>query len=1015
MANGQGQGGGQGGRGGGTGDIFSTTTTTTTETLDNRADAMEENKKQTEAAAEANDKFASSSEKMDRQINASVEHLNKFDRGLKRTQKETDSLGMKLAKAAVNFTSLQGAMSGVVRMFKPLTILQKRYKLRLDELESSQQAFNASLFQSTATMNQAAARHDKYLNTMKNAQMDAIDLANKYNMSSDATKKISKELTATFANQIMSYKDQRGVLKSLQEETLIFSRVMGVDTATSVKFMREQLEHSGRTLDEVRRETWAVVKAADEYTRWLEKMGDEAKRVANINRTDLIDAISKTTKLFNQGKFEVEGYTAIVQAYIKEAKNAGRTSQEIKNDMANIGRVLDKVMSTDLSSALWMPDALQDAISIAERTGDKILKKRLEYAEETRRKQQQSFTHPQHLRRLQSALRGTTAGTMAFIQAVQKLPGDVGREMLLASGAGDQGMVDILHKVMKPQGEATKKMKKSLDKRGKDAGKDAAEQGAWFKKMANTAKQGHKVQSKEYAAALAIRNTLQSLDKFLHYSQLGILAAVTAGAIGSAFGIGGKILSLFGAGAGGAGAAGGTGILGRLFGRGAPKALVNTGVRGAGRSAAKIPASIIAKETAKATAKETAKQAAKRGIVRGAASLAGRGVSWGARAAMGPAGWALLAAEVANQVGGRIIKAKLRSEATDLLGEDDNTILDLLQLEALTKKGGGIRDDFSDITRKRNTIAQRKETDIIKSTIKSREDQLTSLKATLRTKERLTHREDKVMRARIGYMEWALKFDKERVERDKKYDRQNQAAQEEATTKEALGYMGRMKERAKQLKASGHTEKEAAQIMAKEMMKAAPGLVKQKGGKDILSTLMRGGVTTGDMTQGATASVYHAQLKGALGEKGMETLRGAMMKEQQSGEMMGYRHRFLRSKMSKEELAKLRTPEQVAQAWMRMFPRDKFGFMHKGLQGIGDISEDMKKRATKARELRVVGENLTAGDDEGSDMPQEVDIDEGMGTMSFFVETARRKVTLYTRRLGAQLKRQNATEQDQHQ
>lgn len=48
-------------------------------------------------------------------------------------------------------------------------------------------------------------------------------------------------------------------------------------------------------------------------------------------------------------------------------------------------------------------------------------------------------------------------------------------------------------------------------------------------------------------------------------------------------------------------------------------------------------------------------------------------------------------------------------------------------------------------------------------------------------------------------------------------------------------------------------------------------------------------------------------------------------------------------------------------------------------------------------------------------MPQEVDIDEGMGTMSFFVETARRKVTLYTRRLGAQLKRQNATEQDQHQ
>ena len=1027
MANGQGQG---GGRGGGAGDIFSTGPNINTSLGENK-DALTENAKAAEEAAAANDKYAASSDKLDRKIDANTDSLNKFGRAAQRSGKETDGLVMKLAKSAREFTRLDSALDGVISKFKPLTILQKRYKMRLDELEQSQSKFNASLFQSTATMEQATARHNKFLLTIKKGQMDAIDIANKYNMSSEATKKISTELTGAFANQIMSYKDQSGVLKGLTEQTLVFSRVMGVDASTSVKFMREQLEYSGRTMDQVRRETWAVVKAADEYTKWLEKMGDEAKRVANINKNDLVDAISKTTKLFNQGKFEVEAYTSIITAYSKEAKKAGRTTQETKRDIADIGKTLDKLMKADLSSAAFMPATITKAVNLARQSGDKELQKRLDYAENMSRQMGQGVTDPRHLRRMQSALRGTTAGTMAVVQALQELPTGVAKEYLLQSGMGDQGAIDVLWNVIKQGGEGSKGIQKALDKRGKDAKSDADEQSKWLKDMTETAQRGHDMMSSEYKVMSEIRAHMQSLDKLLHYTQIGILGAVIAGGIGSIFGLGAKALSFLGAGgaaAGAGGAAGGGGLLARMFGaggKGAPKAFTNLGARGAGRSAAKLPAHLIARESFKVTAKETAKK----GALRAGLGMAGRGAMTAGRVAAGPLGWALLAGELTNELGGRYLKSQISSSKRDLLGKDDNSVMDMLQLAAVSgDESQGMRQFFANIgqdvtrhkdfkasdlehiTRDRKTLAHRKETDVIKATIKVRENTLQGLMGQLRTKEQLTHKEDQLLRARIGYEAWALKLDKNRTERNIEFDRRSEAAQQQRMRKSGAGALGGLGTHLAGKKASVPVMRQ----MAQELLRSDSGFTNQAGGRDALAQLLSGEADTGTLLGGGAAAASLAGLRAQIEAKGgnWDDFVQIAMTEQKKGSLMGYRRKMLSTVggMKDKEVGALKTPEDVAKAWVQRFPTDKFGFKSKSLGGVEDIAHDLRQQVEKGQTVRIVPDLGGGGGGEGT--PQTLEYDEGNGTMK--MRMPGQVLNFYVDTLTGAVMKTAAKERDQH-
>jgi len=1037
MANGE-------GRGGGAGDVFS-----------DKKQALQENARATEEANKSTSQYSETQEELTRSVTANVDALKHYKQAIEENESVLSGIVAKSKEWLKQQTSLRGALSGVTNELNALTILQKRYHARLEELGRSQKEFNASLFQSSKSIEQSRKRHDAYLKTIKQGHIDAIALANKYNLSMDETKKMTEELTGAFANQIQSYGDQSKALKGLQEQTLVFSKVMGVDTSRSIQFMRQQLEASGRTLDEVQNLTKAAAIAADSYAKWLDTLGDKSKRVARVTKEDLLDAIQKATDAYSKGKVEMEGFIAIQDNLIKGFEKAGINARDAKKIMGEFGTALANLQDDELQQYLSI-DALEQAMQYAMQYGDETLKRRIQTAERIRTGRGEERSSPLAMRRMLGALKGSAAMQVAVMQSLNKMPEQLRTEFLKQAGVEGQFSVDVLLEQLAPGSEAMKEMKEAMQTQAdKDAAAKGEQKSAWDQMIATT-KAGHETQQSEYQVAVEIRNQMQNLHSLLHLTQYGIMTAIGAAAIGGiARAVGGKLVRR----------AAGRAITRRAVTSTARRTATSGVVRGAGRSAllrtgAKtvggtalaaggaygvseaIPGAVSAagstaekravagtvsltgEQFAKVAGKETAekgimKRLSKKVMQSGAVKLAGRGASR-AIPIIGTALAAYDAYQLIEHAGGAIAASldkeagaiMRRSKDTTLSGwfgaqaaktsEDAGTMfadtvmsmVSPLSVRGERKKiGGAYRADAPKWIDK----ISNEEMNVRLRTLETRKEQLTALKKRQEQIKKFTLEEDEVLNEKINTIEKGIKQDEKIIDLKRQViDVDEKASKSSAIMEGRKGLTGLMK---KVRESGGKLTPEKLAKLSQEFFGDTGRLMARKGfGQDVLKELLTGRFGKGE------------ELRALAAEHGMDyetfqKVMGQQLTQAQLGQQgylrrgimaVGYtpeerRASMKKGRLSKEEARKLSTKE-VAAKWLQLKKAGVVGQKTLHSPWINVATEDIKA-ASKGAGISLTPE-VSFADTGSADLPQEVQSDPATGVLSFKVPFFEQTVTL---------------------
>jgi len=478
-------------------------------------------------------------------VDANTDALREYGRGADDAKRKLETLGEAWKKqydsvvqsthALVTFNSkvheAGGAITGFMGKMKEAISLGGMYENVLKELATSQKAYLTSLNLSSASYGTAAKEHQKYLSAINSANISAGETARKYSIDIKEVREAQDAVTKAFNTQIGASGKHQKSIESLREQTILFSKYMGTEMKEAVEFMDSRLQHSGKTISEVQTETWRVVAAADAYTISLTKMGDRARKTANITRREFLESIKETAAQFKIGSFDAGAYSEDLAKYLEAAKKTGAYSKsEMSLMMKQYGGLLGKMQSGDLSSYFGVTASQEIAKRFAssglQSSNSEVRNKVTDVLKQTGG----DTSSPQAIRMLSEATRGSPELTkLMFEQIRASIPKDVFREMIYKeSGVKFQRGADFLAQATGEGGVLTQGEEGSRAKLTKEEQKKLREK---IDKLTGTVKQGSTPTKEPWKTVADIRGISQDiLNTMKNYYPLMLAAMALQGA-----------------------------------------------------------------------------------------------------------------------------------------------------------------------------------------------------------------------------------------------------------------------------------------------------------------------------------------------------------------------------------------------------------------------------------------------------------------------------------------------------
>ncbi len=674
-------------------------------------------------AAESTDKLAESQRQLvddandlKKQIDANTDALKDYGRGADGAKRKFETLteAVNKQKAAViesanklgtlnaKVHEIGRGMTGFMGKMQEAISLGGIYNRTLKELEQSQKAYVGSLSLTTATQGKATAEHTKFLKAINKANQEAGNIAGEYAMDVEEVRKSQAKLVGTFGAQLVAYGANKKELMELNDQTIMLSKYMGIDAAEAADYMKVRLDQSGKTLEEVRKETNRVALAVDSYSIALTNLSGELLHTANITKKEMLTAVQDASKAFDQGVFNAESYAKSLGPLIIQMKKLGATKSELKLMVAGFQKFSKSLQEPGLKSLFGVKGAQMLARNL-DMISDPKVRMRVEHAIE---KSGGDITDPQAIRRITEAVAGSTAQQYATFRMLQEVTGGDQKLIreLVYTQSGSQRVADEIAEMSLPN-SPTMQM---LAKGNRRTEKETAALNKQMEKLKGVVKKGSDTTSPAHKIALSARDIQQKILSLMKYYYPAMLAAMAAQAVGSFIKGGGstaaRVLGMGGTAAGVGGAAAGAG---GLLGKGGSAQASRIAARKAASSGAaqRAVAGGVTKGGAKVAMKTASKGATKRLVGAAIAKIGAKFAARGALAAVPVVGQIAVAAltayeaiEAANVYGGKYMKTKLPKYAQNMVGEQTSV---LEQFEISQRRGTKGFNFLENITRVR--------------------------------------------------------------------------------------------------------------------------------------------------------------------------------------------------------------------------------------------------------------------------------------------------------------------------
>jgi hypothetical protein len=260
--------------------------------------------------------------------------------------------GMRQAAAAAGdyrryISEVTGAFSGMAAKMKEQTSLSTIYNNALGQLSEGTKSYTASLQANTGAIGDATQQSTAFVTGLQAAQAQSHELAARYNMDAGAIAKAGETATQMFATQLGAIGDVSGGIKSLQKESVIFSRFFGTDMTAVMQHWQERMEHSNMTLTEAKDETALLAKVADQYAISLGKLGDKMLQTAQLGKKEFLEMAKQINQEFRLGVPNVVAYTAAMAKMSLEAAKKGSTKIEQATTSQGLLKLMNEMTSTE--------------------------------------------------------------------------------------------------------------------------------------------------------------------------------------------------------------------------------------------------------------------------------------------------------------------------------------------------------------------------------------------------------------------------------------------------------------------------------------------------------------------------------------------------------------------------------------------------------------------------------------------------------------------------------------------
>ena len=482
-------------------------------------------------------------------IKAATQEQEKWTVAIKSSVAELAEQARQIGSWRSQLKDATGALGAFANQMKQSISLTGIHTQALKEFRQGSEAYSASLNLSTASMGKASGEAQKYMDAIHDAYVDARNVAGDYGMEVEKVREVSTNLQKTFGSQLGAMDNQSKALVRLQKETVIFSRLTGIDTGEAIQRMDERLSASGKTLDGVRVEMLEVSKVIDDYKIKLRALGKEAQLTGSLTAKDFLGVMKEVRSQFRQGIFDAGAFSKSLTFIGIEGKKAGFTREEMKSTVSGLGKVISSM--SDMSS-YWGVNAaqmLQNMGKEIEASGNEALMKRLKFARES------DVAPVQQLKLIMGAMKGTALGQGLIYKSLRTtLDKSQLQEVTEKASGGDAWQAQMMTRMI-ASGEA-EKMALDTAKMSEEERKKAAAEFA--SPMENLAKAAATATDARHLAAKKLYEYQQKILGWMEKYPY-MMAAIMAGAqlVG-----GGGGLGLLAKGAGGIGSllTGGSGL-----------------------------------------------------------------------------------------------------------------------------------------------------------------------------------------------------------------------------------------------------------------------------------------------------------------------------------------------------------------------------------------------------------------------------------------------------------------------
>lgn len=274
--------------------------------------------------------------------------------------------GMQKAAAAAGgyrryISEATTAMTGMIQKMQTATSLSTVYDNALKQLSTGTAHYTASLQANTSAIGDATQQSTAFVTGLRDAQAQSHELAAQYNMDAGAIAEAGQHATQMFATQLAAIGDVGEGIKSLQKESVVFSRFFGTDMKDVMQAWQERMEHSNMTLTEAKDETAMLAKVADQYAISLGKLGDKMLQTAQLGKREFLEMARQINQEFRLGVPNVVAYTAAMAKMSLEAAKKSATKMEQANTREGLLKLMNDMTSTEGTWGVMAHKAAQTA------------------------------------------------------------------------------------------------------------------------------------------------------------------------------------------------------------------------------------------------------------------------------------------------------------------------------------------------------------------------------------------------------------------------------------------------------------------------------------------------------------------------------------------------------------------------------------------------------------------------------------------------------------------------------